>query len=169
MRLDFNIKVNFKFDYIFFEESSLSEEVSFTEFVDETIKHFSSDCLNSVEICNTIKSEMDYLLGAVVGGTCCDYIIRSMEVSCKTSKTAITLNGSVNFDFDEEESELSDSLFGDVTDTTDKLTKYIEDEIVEYGSIVDTEPLYLQLEEDDPIRFTFTCDVESCESKLIKE
>lgn len=169
MRLDFNIKVNFKFDYIFFEEISLSEEVSFTEFVDETIKHFSSDCLNSVEICNTIKSEMDYLLGAVVGGTCCDYIIRSMEVSCKTSKTAITLNGSVNFDFDEEESELSDSLFGNVTDTTDKLTKYIEDEIVEYGSIVDTEPLYLQLEEDDPIRFTFTYDVESCESKLIKE
>lgn len=169
MRLDFNIKVNFKFDYIFFEERSLSEEVSFTEFVDETIKHFSSDCLNSVEICNTIKSEMDYLLGAVVGGTCCDYIIRSMEVSCKTSKTAITLNGSVNFDFDEEESELSDSLFGDVTDTTDKLTKYIEDEIVEYGSIVDTEPLYLQLEDDDPIRFTFTYDVESCESKLVKE
>lgn len=169
MRLDFNIKVNFKFDYIFFEERSLSEEVSFTEFADETIKHFSSDCLNSVEICNTIKSEMDYLLGAVVGGTCCDYIIRSMEVSCKTSKTAITLNGSVNFDFDEEESELSDSLFGDVTDTTDKLTKYIEDEIVEYGLIVDTEPLYLQLEEDDPIRFTFTYDVESCESKLIKE
>lgn len=169
MRLDFNIKVNFKFDYIFFEESSLREEVSFTEFVDETIKYFSSDCLNSVEICNTIKSEMDYLLGAVVGGTCCDYIIRSMEVSCKTSKTAITLNGSVNFDFDEEESELSDSLFGNVTDTTDKLTKYIEDEIVEYGSIVDTEPLYLQLEEDDPIRFTFTYDVESCESKLIKE
>lgn len=169
MRLDFNIKVNFKFDYIFFEESSLSEEASFTEFVDETIRQFSSDCLNSVEICNTIKSEMDYLLGAVVGGTCCDYIIRSMEVSCKTNKTAIILNGSVNFDFDEEESELSDSLFGDMTDTTDKLTKYIEDEIVEYGSIVDTEPLYLQLEEDDPIRFTFTYDVESCESKLIKE
>ena len=169
MRLDFNIKVNFKFDYIFFEENSLSEEVSFTEFVDETIKHFSSDCLNSVEICNTIKSEMDYLLGAVVGGTCCDYIIRSMEVSCKTNKTVITLNGSVDFDFDEEESELSDSLFGDVTDTTDKLTKYIEDEIVEYGSIVDTEPLYLQLEEDDPIRFTFTYRVESCESTLIKE
>ena len=44
MRLDFNIKVNFKFDYIFFEESSLSEEVSFTEFVDEIIKQFSSDC-----------------------------------------------------------------------------------------------------------------------------
>ena len=169
MRLDFNIKVNFKFDYIFLEESSLSEVVSFTEFVDETIKQFSSDCLNSVEICNTIKSEMDYLLGAVVGGTCCDYIIRSMEVSCKTNKTVIILNGSVNFDFNEEESELSDSLFGDVTDTTDKLTKYIEDEIVEYGSIVDTEPLYLQLEEDDPIRFTFTYDVESCESKLIKE
>lgn len=169
MRLDFNIKVNFKFDYIFFEERSLSEEVSFTEFVDETIKQFSSDCLNSVEICNTIKSEMDYLLGAVVGGACCDYIIRSMEVSCKTNKTAIILNGSVNFDFDEEESELSDSLFGDVTDTTDKLTKYIEDEIVEYSSIVDTEPLYLQLEEDDPIRFTFDYEIESCESKLVKE
>lgn len=169
MRLDFNIKVNFKFDYIFFEESSSSEEVSFTEFVDETIKHFSSDCLNSVEICNTIKSEMDYLLGAVVGGTCCDYIIRSMEVSCKTNKTVIMLNGSVNFDFDEEESELSDSLFGDVTDTTDKLTKYIEDEIVEYGSIVDTEPLYLQLEDDDPVRFTFEYKIESCESKLSKE
>lgn len=169
MRLDFNIKVNFKFDYIFFEESSLREEVSFTEFVDETIKQFSSDCLNSVEICNTIKSEIDYLLGAVVGGTCCDYIIKSMEVSCRTNNTAIILNGSVNFDFDEEESELSDSLFGDVTDTTDKLTKYIEDEIVEYGSIVDTEPLYLQLEDDDPIRFTFTYDIESCESKLVKE
>ena len=108
-------------------------------------------------------------MGAVVGGTCCDYIIRSMEVSCRTNNTAIILNGSVNFDFDEEESELSDSLFGDVTDTTDKLTKYIEDEIVEYGSIVDTEPLYLQLEDDDPIRFTFTYDVESCESKLVKE
>lgn len=169
MRLDFNAKVSFKFDYIFLEQCSLSESVAFHEFAYEVIEQYTKDCLNSVEICNTIKSEMDYLLEGVVGGTCCDYIIKSMEVSCRTSGSAIMLNGSVNFDFDEEESELSDSLFGDVTDTTNKLTKYIEDEIVEYGSIVDTEPLYLQLEEDDPIRFTFTYDVESCESKLIKE
>lgn len=169
MRLDFNIKVSFKFDYIFIEETSLSESVAFHEFADEVIEQYTKDCLNSVEICNTIKSEMDYLLEAVVGGTCCDYIVKSMEVSCKTIKTVIMLNGSVNFDFDEEESELSDSLFGDVTDTTDKLTKYIEDEIVEYGSIVDTEPLYLQLEDDDPVRFTFEYKIESCESKLSKE
>lgn len=169
MKLDFNTKVSFKFDYIFIEETSLSESVAFHEFASEVIEQYTKDCLNSVEICNTIKSEIDYLLEAVVGGTCCDYIVKSMEVSCRTNGSTITLNGSVNFEFDEEESELSDSLFGDVTDTTDKLTKYIEDEIVEYGSIVDTEPLYLQLEEDDPIRFTFTYDVESCESKLIKE
>lgn len=169
MRLNFNIKVNFKFDYIFFEESSLSEEVSFTEFVDETIKQFSSDCLNSVEICNTIKSEMDYLLGAVVGGTCCDYIVKSMEVSCRTNGSTITLNGSVNFEFDEYESEMSDSFFNKETDMTDNFKQYIEDEIVVYGAIVDTEPFYLQLEEDDPVRFTFDCKIESCESKLIKE
>lgn len=169
MRLDFNAKVSFKFDYIFLEQCGLSESVAFHEFACEVIEQYTKDCLNSVEICNTIKSEMDYLLEGVVGGTCCDYIIKSMEVSCRTSGSAIMLNGSVNFDFDEEESELSDSLFGDVTDTTDKLTKYIEDEIVEYGSIVDTEPLYLQLEEDDPIRFTYEYEIESCESKLIKE
>ena len=169
MRLDFNIKVNFKFDYKFIEQRSLSEEVSLAEFADELIEQFSSDCLNSVDFCNTIKSEMDYLLESVVGGTCCDYIIKYMEVSCRTSGSTITLNGSANFEFDEEESGLSDSSFDDETDVTDNFSKYIEDEIVVYGEIVDTEPLYLQLEEDDPIRFTFNYKIESCESKLVRE
>ena len=38
MRLDFNIKVNFKFDYKFVRQMSLSEEVSLSEFVDELIE-----------------------------------------------------------------------------------------------------------------------------------
>lgn len=54
-------------------------------------------------------------------------------------------------------------------DMTDNFKQYIEDEIVEYGEIVDSEPLCRQLEEDDPIRFTFTYEIESCESKLVKE
>ena len=37
MRLDFNVKVSFKFDYKFIEQKSLSEEVSLAEFVDELI------------------------------------------------------------------------------------------------------------------------------------
>lgn len=168
MRLDFNIKVNFKFDYIFFEESSLSEEVSFTEFVDETIKQFSSDCLNSTGICNTIKSDVDYLLQSVIGGNYCDYDIKSMEVSCRTSESTITLNGSIDFEF-YPEARFHEHSFVNVMDMTDNFKQYIEDEIVEYGEIVDSEPLYRQLDEDDPIRFTFTYIVESCESTLIKE
>lgn len=169
MRLDFNTKVSFKFDYIFLEETSLSESVAFHEFADEVIEQYTSDCLNSVEICNTIKSEIDYLLEAVVGGTCCDYIVKSMEISCRTNGSTITLNGSVNFEFDEEESELSDSSFDDVTDMTDKFMQYSIDEIIQYDSIVDLEPFYMQLEPDDPVRFTFEYKIESCESKLIKE
>ena len=169
MRLDFNIKVSFKFDYIFLEETSLSESVAFHEFADEVIEQYTSDCLNSVEICNTIKSEIDYLLEAVVGGTCCDYIVKSMEISCRTNGSTITLNGSVNFEFDEEESELSDSSFDDATDMTDKFMQYSIDEIIQYDSIVDLEPFYMQLEPDDPVRFTFEYKIESCESKLIKE
>ena len=169
MRLNFNTKVSFEFDYIFIEETSLSESVAFHEFADEVIEQYTSDCLNSVEVCNTIKSEIDYLLEAVVGGTCCDYIVKSMEVSCRTNGSTITLNGSVNFEFDEYESEMSDSFFNKETDMTDNFKQYIEDEIVVYGAIVDTEPFYLQLEEDDPVRFTFDCKIESCESKLIKE
>lgn len=168
MRLDFNIKVNFKFDYIFFEESSLSEEVSFTEFVDETIKQFSSDCLNSTGICNTIKSDVDYLLQSVIGGNYCDYDIKSVEMSCRTSESTITLNGFINFEF-YPEAQFHEHSFGNVMDMTDNFKQYIEDEIVEYGEIVDSEPLYRQLEEDDPIRFTFTYEIESCESKLVKE
>lgn len=168
MRLDFNIKVNFKFDYILFEESSLSEEVSFTEFVDETIKQFSSDCLNSTGICNTIKSDVDYLLQSVIGGNYCDYDIKSMEVSCRTSESTITLNGSIDFEF-YPEARFHEHSFVNVMDMTDNFKQYIEDEIVEYGEIVDSEPLYRQLEEDDPIRFTFTYEIESCESKLVKE
>lgn len=168
MRLDFNIKVSFKFDYIFIEECSLSESVAFHEFAHEVIEQFSSDCLNSVEICNTIKSEMDYLLESVVGGTCCDYIIKYMEVSCRTSNTTIILNGSVNFEF-EEESELSESLFDVETDLTDKFKQYIDDEIVIYGEIVALDPFYLQVEPDDPVQFTFDYTIASCESKLSKE
>lgn len=168
MRLDFNIKVNFKFDYIFFEESSLSEEVSFTEFVDETIKQFSSDCLNSTGICNTIKSDVDYLLQSVVGGNYCDYDVKSVEVSCRTSESTITLNGSINFEF-YPEAQFHEHSFGNVMDMTDNFKQYIDDEIVEYGEIVDSEPLYRQLDEDDPIRFTFEYKIESCGSKLIKE
>ena len=169
MRLDFNTKVSFKFDYIFLEETSLSESVAFHEFADEVIEQYTKDCLNSVEICNTIKSEMDYLLEAVVGGTCCDYIVKSVEISCRTNGSTITLNGSVNFEFDEEESELSDSSFDDVTDMTDKFMQYSIDEIIQYDSIVDLEPFYMQLEPDDPVRFTFEYKIDSCESKLIKE
>jgi len=168
MRLDFNTKVNFKFDYKFIEQRSLSEEVSLAEFADELIEQFSSDCLNSIEICNTIKSEVDYLLEAVVGGTNCDYDINSMEVSCRTNKTTIILNGSINFEFDEE-SELSNSSFGVETDLTEKFRKYIDDEIVLYGEIVDLDPFYLKLDDNDSVQFTFDYKIESCESKLIKE
>lgn len=168
MRLDFNIKVNFKFDYKFIEQRSLSEEVSLAEFVDEVIEQFSSDCLNSIEICNRIKSEMDYLLEAVVGGTNCDYDIKSMEVSCRTNKTTIILNGSVNFKF-EEELELSNSSFDVETDLTEKFRKYIDDEIMVYGEIVTLDPFYLELYDNDSVQFTFDYNIESCESKLIKE
>lgn len=168
MRLDFNTKVNFKFDYIFTEHGSLSESVAFAEFADEVIEQFSSDCLNSVEICNTIKSEMDYLLESVVGGTCCDYVIKSMEVSCRTSNTTIILNGSVNFEFDEE-SELSNSSFDIETELTEKFRKYIDDEIVLYGEIVTLDPFYLELDDNDSVQFTFDYKIDSCDSKLIKE
>lgn len=168
MRLDFNIKVNFKFDYKFIEQRSLSEEVSLAEFADELIEQFSSDCLNSVDFCNTIKSEMDYLLESVVGGTCCDYIIKYMEVSCRTNNTTIILNGSVNFEFDEE-SELFNSSFDVETDLTEKFRKYIDDEIVLYGEIVDLDPFYLEFDDNDSVQFTFDYKIENCESKLIKE
>ena len=92
-----------------------------------------------------------------------------MEISCRTNGSTITLNGSVNFEFDEEESELSDSSFDDATDMTDKFMQYSIDEIIQYDSIVDLEPFYMQLEPDDPVRFTFEYKIESCESKLIKE
>ena len=168
MRLDFNIKVIFKFDYKFIEQRSLSEEVSLAEFADELIEQFSSDCLNSVDFCNTIKSEMDYLLESVVGGTCCDYIIKYMEVSCRTNKTTIILNGSVNFEFDEE-SELSNSSFDVETDLTEKFRKYIDDEIMVHGEIVSLDPFYLKLDDNDSVQFTFDYMIENCESKLIKE
>ena len=168
MRLDFNTKVSFKFDYIFIEETSLSESVAFHEFADEVIEQYTKDCLKSVEICNTIKSDVDYLLKTVVGGTDCDYDIKSMEVSCRTNKSSITLSGSINFEF-EEESELSDSSFDRETDLNDTFMQYIIDEIVEYDEIADLEPFYMQLEQDDPVRFTFEYKIDSCESKLIKE
>lgn len=168
MRLDFSTKVSFKFDYIFIEETSLSELVGFHEFADEVIEQFSSDCLNSTGICNTIKSDVDYLLQSVIGGNYCDYDIKSVEVSCRTSESTITLNGSINFEF-YPEAQFHEHSFGDVMDVTDNFKQYIEDEIVEYGEIVDSEPLYRQLDEDDPIRFTFDYKIESCESKLIKE
>lgn len=168
MRLNFNTKVNFKFDYKFVRQMSLSEEVSLAEFTDEVIEQFSSDCLNSVDFCNTIKSEIDYLLESVVGGTCCDYIIKYMEVSCRTNKTTIILNGSVNFEF-EEESELSNSSFSVETDLTNNFKKYIENEIVTYGEIVDLDPFYLQLDDNDSVQFTFDYKIDSCESKLSKE
>lgn len=168
MRLDFNAKVSFKFDYTFIEQRSLSEEVSLAEFADGVIEQFSRDCLNSVDFCNTIKSEIDYLLESVVGGTCCDYIIKYMEVSCRTNKTTIILNGSVNFEFDEE-SELSNSSFGVETDLTEKFRKYIDDEIVLYGEIVDLDRFYLQLDDNDSVQFTFDYKIDSCKSKLSKE
>lgn len=168
MRLDFNIKVSFKFDYIFIEETSLSESVAFHEFASEVIEQFSSDCLNSTGICNTIKSDVDYLLQSVVGGNYCDYDVKSVEVSCRTSESTITLNGSINFEF-YPEAQFHEHSFGNVMDMTDNFKQYIDDEIVEYGEIVDSEPLYRQLDEDDPIRFTFDYTIDGCESKLIKE
>ena len=166
MRLDFTTKV--RFDYIFIEQTSLSESVAFHEFADSVIEQYARDCLNSVEICNTIKSDVDYLLKTIVGGTDCDYDVKSMEVSCRTSGTSIVLNSSIRFEF-EEESELSDSSFDDETDMTDKFTQYIIDEIIQYDSIVDLEPFYMQLEPDDLVRFTFEYKIDSCESKLSKE
>ena len=168
MRLDFTTKVSFKFDYIFIEETSLSESVAFHESASEVIEQYTKDCLNSVEICNTIKSDVDYLLKTVVGGTEFDYVVKSMELSCRTNDSSIVLNGTIDFEF-EEESELSDSSFNGETDLTDKFTQYIIDEIIQYDSIVDLEPFYMQLEPDDPVRFTFEYNIESCESKLIKE
>lgn len=168
MRLDFTIKVSFVFDYIFIEETSLSESVAFHEFADEVIEQYTKDCLDSVEICNTIKSDVDYLLKTVVGGTEFDYVVKSMEISCRTNDSSIVLNGTIEFEF-EEESELSDSSFNRETDLNDTFMQYIIDEIVEYDEIVDLEPFYMQLEPDDPVRFTFEYKIESCESKLIKE
>ena len=89
-------------------------------------------------------------------------------MSCRTSESTITLNGFINFEF-YPEAQFHEHSFGNVMDMTDNFKQYIEDEIVEYGEIVDSEPLYRQLEEDDPIRFTFTYEIESCESKLVKE
>lgn len=168
MKLDFSTKVSFTFDYIFIEETSLSEAVALHEFVYETIEQFSKDCLNSVEICNTIKSDVDYLLKTVVGGDESYYDVKSVEVSCRANKSSITLSGSINFEF-YPEVEFHEHSFGDEIDMTDNFKQFMNDEIAEYGDIADLEPLYQQLDEDDPVRFTFDYKIESCESKLIRE
>ena len=160
MRLIFEVNGGVEIDYSIGGSNNCFSEKA--RYVIESIGH---DCVNGNTIESELSNNIELFLAEIVGGNSEDYRISSKSIQCETKDESFKIHGDISFelckeiadDFDYSESEI---------DYSDQVSNMFRESIDDYGELINLDPLYNAIGEDDGIDFVAQYYERDCEATL---
>lgn len=160
MRLVFEVNGGVEVDYSIGRSNNCFSEKA--RYVIELIGH---DCVNGNTIESELSNNIELFIAEIVGGNSEDYNVLSKSIRCETKDESFKIYGDISFelckelasDFDYSESEINYS---------EQVSNVFKESIDEYGELIDLDPLYKAIGDDDGIDFVAQYHERNCEATL---
>lgn len=160
MKLEFEVNGGVEFDY-----SIGGSDNCFSEKARYVIESKGHECVNGNTIESELSNNIELFLAEIVGGNSEDYNILSKSIRCETKDESFKIYGDILFEMPEELKENFDYSESKV-DCSDQVSNVFKESIDEYGELINLDPLYNAMGEDDGIDFTAQYYERDCEATL---
>ena len=160
MRLIFEVNGGVEFDY-----SVGGSNNNFSEKARYAIESVGHECVNGNTIESELSNNIELFLAEMVGGTSEDYNVLSKSIRCETKDESFKIHGDILFETLEELKENFDYTESKI-DYSDQVSNVFKESIDVYGEIINLDPLYKAMGEDDSIDFAAQYYERDCEATL---
>lgn len=158
MRLVFELNGGVEFDY-----SIGGSDNCFSEKARYAIESMGHECVNGNTIESELSNNIELFLAEIVGGNSGDYNVLSKSIRCKTKDESFKLQGDILFEMLESLKE--DFYYAESKiDYSDQVSNVFTESIDEYGELINLDPLYKAMSDEDGIDFIaqyYECDCEA--------
>lgn len=160
MKLEFELNGGVEIDY-----SIGGSDNCFSEKARYVIESKGHECVNGNTIESELSNNIELFLAEIVGGTSEDYNVLSKSIRCGTKDESFKIHGDIVFKMFEELKEDFDYSESEI-DYSDQVSNVFKESIDVYGEIINLDPLYKSMGEDDSIDFTAQYYERDCEATL---
>ena len=160
MRLVFELHGGVEFDY-----STGGSNNCFSEKARHVIESVGHECVNGNTIESELSNNIELFLSEIVGGNSEDYNVLSKSIRCETKDESFKIHGDILFEMLEKLKEDFDYSESEV-DYSNQVSNVFKESIDEYGELINLDPLYKAMGDDDGIDFTAQYYERDCEATL---
>lgn len=160
MRLVFEVNGGVEIDY-----SIGGSNNCFSEKARYTIESAGHECVNGNTIESELSNNIELFLAEIVGGNSEDYNVLSNSIRCETKDESFKIHGDILFEMLEELKEDFDYSESEI-DYSDQVSNMFRESIDDYGELINLDPLYNAIGEDDGIDFMAQYYERDCEATL---
>lgn len=160
MRLVFELHGGVEFDY-----SIGGSDNCFSEKARYAIESVGHECVNGNTIESELSNNIELFLAEIVGGNSEDYNVLSKSIRCETKDESFKIHGDILFKMPEELKEDFDYSESEI-DYSDQVSNIFRESIDDYGELIDLDPLYKAMGDDDSIDFVAQYYERDCEATL---
>ena len=160
MRLVFELHGGVEFNY-----STGGSNNCFSEKARYVIESVGHECVTGNTIESELSNNIELFLSEIVGGNSEDYNVLSKSIRCETKDESFKIHGDILFEMLEELKEDFDYLESEI-DYSDQVSSMFKESIDDYGELINLDPLYNAIGEDDGIDFVAQYYERDCEATL---
>lgn len=160
MRLVFEVHGGVEIDYSIGGSNNCFSEKA--RYVIESVGH---ECVNGSTIESELSNNIELFLSEIVGGNSEDYNVLSKSIRCETKDESFKIHGDILFEMLEELKEAFDYSESKI-DYSDQVSNMFRESIDDYGELINLDPLYNAIGEDDGIDFVAQYYERDCEATL---
>ena len=160
MKLVFEVQGGVEIDYSVGGSNNCFNEKA--RYVIESVGH---ECVNGNTIENELSNNIELFLAEIVGGNSEAYNVLSKSIRCETKDERFKIHGDILFEMLEELKEDFDYSDSEI-DYSDQVSNVFRESIDEYGELINLDPLYNAIGEDDGIDFVAQYYERDCEATL---
>lgn len=160
MRLVFELHGGVEFDY-----SIGGSDNCFSEKARYAIESVGHECVNGNTIESELSNNIELFLAEIVGGNSEDYNVLSKSIRCETKDESFKIHGDILFEMLEELKEDFDYSESEI-DYSDQVSSMFTESIDDYGELINLDPLYNAIGDDDGIDFVAQYYERDCEATL---
>lgn len=160
MRLIFEVNGGVEIDYSIGGSNNCFSEKA--RYVIESMGH---ECVNGNTIEIELSNNIELCLAEIVGGNSEGYNVLSKSIRCETKYESFKIHGDILFEMLEELKEDFDCSESKI-DYSDQVSNMFRESIDDYGELIDLDPLYKAMGDDDVIDFVAQYHERDCEATL---
>lgn len=160
MRLIFEVNGGVEIDY-----SIGGSDNCFSEKARCAIESVGHECVNGNTIESELSNNIELFLAEIVGGNSEDYNVLSKSIRRETKDESFKIHGDILFEMLEELKEDFDYSESEI-DYSDQVSSMFTESIDDYGELINLDPLYNAIGDDDGIDFVAQYHERECEATL---